>query len=61
MAGCCNPILVNDRAAAPVRAGEAEKGRPSDGHLPRPSTERRILAADYSLLRPLDHDRFPAL
>lgn len=41
-----DPILVEHRTAAPVSAREAEKRRPTHGHLPGPSAERRVLAAD---------------
>lgn len=45
MASRCDPPLVDDGTATTMRAGESEERGTPNRHLPRPSTERRILAA----------------
>lgn len=56
-----DPILVEYRTAAPVSAREAEEGRPTYGHLPGPSAERRVLAADDPRFWSREQRRYPAL
>lgn len=56
-----DPILVENRAAAAVSAREAEEGRPTYGHLPGPSAERRVFAADDPRFRSWEQRRYSAL
>lgn len=61
MSRCRDPVLVEHRAAAAMGAGEAEERGASHRHLPRPSTERRVLAADDPRFRSREQRRHAAL
>lgn len=56
-----DPVLVQHRAAASMGAREAEERGAPDGYLPRPSTERRVLASNDPGLGSWKQRRYPAL
>lgn len=56
-----DPVLVQHRAAASMGAREAEERGAPDGYLPRPSTERRVLASNDPGLGSWKQWRYPAL
>lgn len=61
MSGSGDPVLVKHRSSASVSTGESKERRAPNRYLPRPSTERRVLASNYPGLRSREQGRYPAL